>query len=423
MAPKQVNPRWAAYAAVSAVGLIATTVAAGVSGLWVLTALPIGFLFGFFLQKGDLCGSAAFSEVILMRDGRKVWGLWVAIVVSMLGFALLARLGWVALAPKPMLWLSFLVGGIIFGVGTVLAGGCISGCLYKAGTGNLNSMAAILGIFFGIALVEYGPLQAFKGYLKTYVFKAADGAPVTFSSTTGLSFGALALILGALTAVLALVLFRRRSRKLAGVAENTAEKSGLVERALTRSWKPWQAGIAIGLLGMAAYLSSAASGRNYPLGVTHGVVYAGMLVADHDFDHVYRKAAVPVPGSAAAPAAAKSSGSKKIVWWLVGLVPCMVLGSWVAGRMSGQARLLPKPPDETIIAVGGGLFVGAGAGLADGCVIGNILSGVGLMSVGAAIFAVATVLANWAAAHFYLIGGGLSPDSLKRTFCFWKGDR
>jgi len=44
---------------------------------WVLTAIPVGFLFGFFLQKGDLCGASAFSEVILARDGRKVFGIWV----------------------------------------------------------------------------------------------------------------------------------------------------------------------------------------------------------------------------------------------------------------------------------------------------------------------------------------------------------
>ena len=51
------------------------------------TAIPIGVLFGFFLQKGDLCGASAFSEVVLARDWRKVWGLWVGIVVSMAGIA------------------------------------------------------------------------------------------------------------------------------------------------------------------------------------------------------------------------------------------------------------------------------------------------------------------------------------------------
>ena len=49
-------------------------------GAVVLTAIPIGFLFGFFLQKGDLCGASAFSEVLLMKDWRKIYGLWVCIV-------------------------------------------------------------------------------------------------------------------------------------------------------------------------------------------------------------------------------------------------------------------------------------------------------------------------------------------------------
>ena len=54
--------------------LLAITVVAIFTRFWVLTAIPIGFLFGFFLQKGDLCGSSAFSEVVMMRDWKKmVW--------------------------------------------------------------------------------------------------------------------------------------------------------------------------------------------------------------------------------------------------------------------------------------------------------------------------------------------------------------
>ena len=69
--------------------LVAICVAAWVTRLWVLTAIPVGFLFGFFLQKGDLCGASAFSEVILMKDWRKTWGLWVCIVTGMVCFAVL----------------------------------------------------------------------------------------------------------------------------------------------------------------------------------------------------------------------------------------------------------------------------------------------------------------------------------------------
>ncbi len=81
------------------------------TGWWFVTAIPVGFLFGFFLQKGDLCCSSAMSEVLLFRDARKLAGLWVAIVVSMVGFAIIERLGWVTLKPKPLLRASWIVGG------------------------------------------------------------------------------------------------------------------------------------------------------------------------------------------------------------------------------------------------------------------------------------------------------------------------
>ena len=179
--------------------LVVPMVIAVVTGLWVLTAIPIGALFGFFLQKGDLCGASAISEVILFRDRRKLWGLWVAIVVSMLGFAALDLGGAVRLNPKPLVWASFAIGGAIFGVGTVLAGGCVSGCLYKAGTGNLNSMAALVAVPIGVALVEYGPLAPLNAALKKLVVKAGDGGSVTFGSVTGIPFWVLALIIAALT--------------------------------------------------------------------------------------------------------------------------------------------------------------------------------------------------------------------------------
>ena len=63
------------------------TIYSVVSEIWFLIAIPVGFLFGFFLQKGDLCGSSAFSEVLLFKDRSKVFGIWIAILVSMVGIA------------------------------------------------------------------------------------------------------------------------------------------------------------------------------------------------------------------------------------------------------------------------------------------------------------------------------------------------
>jgi len=47
-------------------------------------------------------------------------------------------------------------------------------------------------------------------------------------------------------------------------------------------WKPWQAGLAIGILAIAAYMSSSASGRNYPLGVTLNSVLSIVALKQDD---------------------------------------------------------------------------------------------------------------------------------------------
>lgn len=383
---------WQAYAVVSLVLMAVIIVVAACTRLWVLTAIPIGFLFGYFLQKGDLCGASAFSEVLLMKDWRKMWGMWVCIVVGMVGFALLDLLGWVTLNPKPFLWVSWIVGGIIFGVGMVLAGGCVSGCLFKAGTGNLNSMAGLVGIPLGIAMVEHGPLLGLHGKMKTFAIRASDGVPVTLSSLTGLPFWLLAVAMGAATLLIALAV-REKS--------NAASDDSPLERLLTRPWKPRHAGLAIGLLAMPAYLSSAATGRNYPLGVTHGVLHAELLVTDQNLNHVWQKQIATNPTSTT-PA---GPPRKKVVWWLVFLVTSLMVGSWVSGRLSGEGRLLPKPPEQTVVAFFGGILVGVGAALATGCVIGNILSGWALMSIGMFVFGIVTILTNWITTYFYLMGG------------------
>ena len=398
---------WIPYVTVSLIFLILVVAVAIYTHLWVLTAIPIGFLFGFILQKGDLCGSSAFSEVLLLKSGEKIWGLWICIITGMVGFAVLDLVGGVVLNPKPLLWGSYVIGGLVFGIGMVLAGGCVSGCLFKAGTGNLNSIVAILGIALGVSIVEYGPLHAVNDYLKTLVIKAPDGGAVTIASLTGLPFWGIALILVALTLVCA---FRRRKPPTPGGGFSIENKI------LAKSWKPWQAGLLIGLLGSAAYLSSAASGRNYPLGVTHGVMHAQLLITDHNLNHVYQKKPALAQGDVQVATESKApvsspktptatSQSKKVSWWLIALVSSLVLGSWVSGRLSGEVHLLPKPPQQVITALFGGFLVGIGAALAKGCVVGNIISGWALLSMGTILFGVVVVLSNWVTTHFCLMGG------------------
>jgi hypothetical protein len=399
------HPSWKAVGLAILLGTVAVTAVSAATGLWVLTAIPIGFLFGFFLEKADLCGASAFSEVVLMKDWAKLKGIWVVIVVSMLGFALLSDLGLIKLNPKPLLWANMALGGLIFGVGMVLAGGCVSGSLFKTGQGNLNSMAALVGIPLGVCAVEYGPLKPIHTALLQRVVKSPEGGVVTLSSLSGLPYGALAVGFAVIT--LAVVLIERRRKHKAVTGNRADRREPVLQRILTRPWRPWQAGIAIGILGCFAYLSSAASGRNYPLGVTHGVMQTQLLVTDHPIEHTYAPQPAPGKEPVAATNPRPQGPYKKVSWWLVFEATALVLGANVSARFSGRARLLPKPPDETIVAFFGGILVGVGAGTAGGCVIGNIMSGYALMSVGNILFGVVVLLANWATTYFYLMGGGI----------------
>lgn len=391
---------WKPYVFICLAAIIAITVLAAYLRMWVLTAIPIGFLFGFFLQKGDLCGASAFSEVLLMKSWKKTWGLWICVVTGMAGFAILDLLGWVTLNPKPFLWANYLLGGILFGIGMVLAGGCISGTLYKAGVGHINSIVALFGIPIGIALVEYGPLTQLNGTLKNHVWKASDGGRVTLSSLTGLPFWAVAVILIVATILIAII--KRSSPKSAFPAGGGG--FSLMRVFTAKSWKPWQAGLLIGILGSAAYLSSAASGRNYPLGVTHGVMHAQLLVTESNLNFVYQKPNPAAIDSSSAPAPAAKPGKKASVW-LISVIVSVVAGAWLAARLSGQARFIAKPPEQIFVALIGSILAGAGAAIATGCVVGNIMSGIALASVGMLFFTLVVVLANWATTYFYLMGG------------------
>ncbi len=392
---------WKSYLGVSLIGLTGITVLAALTRLWVLTAIPVGFLFGFFLQKGDLCGSSAFSEVIIMRDPRKIIGLWILIVVAMLGFAGLDLLGWVKLNPKPFLYLNYIIGGAIFGVGMVFAGGCISGCLYKGAAGNLNSIIALLGVPVGMMSVVFGPLNGFYLWMKKHALTTATGETVSINAVTGLPYWTLAIFFAIATLALVKVFSKRKPVEKHIFRK---DKKSMLERIMTRQWKPWAAGMAIGLLMIPEYLSSAASGRNYPLGVMHGVMAAEMLLIENNFKHIYTNQSPAQKQAPDSDVKASLPKKKKVVWWYVLLVFSLMAGSWISARMSGRAKLLPKPPDEILASLAGGLMIGAGAAFARGCVVGNIMSGWALMSVGTILFGVIVILSNWAATYLYLIG-------------------
>ena len=91
--------------------------------LW--AAFGLSCLFGFIVQRTHFCTMGAVSDIVSMGDWTRmrVWGL--AIGVAMLGFAGLTASGLlqadiVLYASNRFIWLSALVGGIMFGFGMVM---------------------------------------------------------------------------------------------------------------------------------------------------------------------------------------------------------------------------------------------------------------------------------------------------------------
>jgi hypothetical protein len=220
---------------------------------------------------------------------------------------------------------------------------------------------------------------------------------------TGLPFWTLTLIFIIITLI---VVFLRQNKN----RKSTSAIKGGFNGFLFREWKPWLAGIAIGILVIPAYLSSIESGRNYPLGVTHGVLHVQLLATDNNLKHIWQKEPIINSGTQSKESIAKSESalnpkSKKVSWWLILLVSSLVAGSWYSAKLTNNLKLRPKPPEQTIVAFLGGILVGAGAAFATGCVIGNIISGWALMSVGLFVFGIVTIIMNWITTYFYLMGG------------------
>ncbi|NCT84529.1 MAG: YeeE/YedE family protein [Comamonadaceae bacterium] len=111
-------------------------------------AFALAVLFGALCQRTRFCTMGAISDVYAMGDWRRARMWMVAMAAALLGFNGLVALGQLDPAGSiytgaRLLWLSLLVGGLLFGFGMVLASGCISRNLVRLGGGNLKSLVVL----------------------------------------------------------------------------------------------------------------------------------------------------------------------------------------------------------------------------------------------------------------------------------------
>jgi uncharacterized membrane protein YedE/YeeE len=163
-------------------------------------AFLLAFIFGAVGNKTHFCTMGAVSDWVNMGDLSRMRMWLLAIAVAILGAAGLEAAGLVHYSKSiytsaNFTWLSYIVGGFLFGVGMTLGSGCGSKTLIRVGAGNLKSV--IVYVFLGIA--AYMTLRGILGAFRVGVLeKAALSLPAgqDLPSLLGLNRAILAVLIG-----------------------------------------------------------------------------------------------------------------------------------------------------------------------------------------------------------------------------------
>ncbi|MCP4416852.1 MAG: YeeE/YedE family protein, partial [Chloroflexi bacterium] len=143
----------------------------------------------------------------------------------------LGYLGWIEPWIPPFVWQANLIGGLIFGVGMVVAATCITGVFYKLGHGMLGMIVALVAWALGDIVMYLGPLASVR--------EALIAAPVTVngkSATLLNAFGwpgmGLSMLLGMVTAVYPSSSFYPTN----GAAERRAAAGAKIRKTALEQW-------------------------------------------------------------------------------------------------------------------------------------------------------------------------------------------
>ena len=118
-----------------------------------LLALTIGIAFGWTLERAGLGSARKLVGQFYLNDLTVFKVMFSAIVTAMLGVFWLSRLGIIDLGQiyvPETFTVPQLAGGLVFGIGFVVAGLCPGTSCVAAATGRGDGVATVLGMFMGV---------------------------------------------------------------------------------------------------------------------------------------------------------------------------------------------------------------------------------------------------------------------------------
>ncbi len=349
--------------------------------LW--SAFALAVLFGAIARHTQFCTMGAIADVVNMGDWTRM-RMWVlAVAVATAGFNTMVGLGWVQAgnsfyASPRLLWLSALVGGGMFGFGMVLASGCGSKSLIRAGGGNLKSLVVV--IVMGVA--GFATLKGLTAVLRVstvdrvaLALPAGQDLPSLIAWRTGHAVPLVAWALGlAVAAVLVAWVLRRPEGRRAEV---------------------WFGGLGIGGVIVALWWVSGRLG--YLAEDPNTLQPAFLATSSHRMEAL----------SLAAPVAYAldwllyfSDRNTELTTGIVG-VAGLVVGSAAVALATRSFRWEGfGSVEDTANHLVGSLLMGVGGVTALGCTVGQGLSGLSTLSLGSGL-AVAAIVAGALAALRY----------------------
>lgn len=104
-----------------------------------------GFAMGFIMHRSRLCFARAFREPFMTAEGEMtkaiMLGLAIGIPIASLLFKYKVIDPYIAIPAT--FWVGSLLGGVVFGIGMVFAGGCASGSLWRMAEGHVKLWVAV----------------------------------------------------------------------------------------------------------------------------------------------------------------------------------------------------------------------------------------------------------------------------------------
>lgn len=317
----------------------------------------IGLVFGAIVLATNFCTMGAVADIVTFGDYRRFRSWILAAGVALIGTQTLAALGAADLGQSIYMrgaldWLGSLAGGLIFGFGMVLAGGCPSRNLVRAGAGDLRALTslAVMGLFAHMAMGGLlGPIRRAVQGASEIALPAGVTPSLADMATHMAGWNDAAWVRLAAAGVLAALAF--------GYCFGDAR--------FRSSWRHVLGGAAVGLCAVAGW------------GVT--------TLAQDDFAEIR---IIPASLSFIRPVAesidylTRFTGAKIMGFGVAVTFGC-VAGALGAALATGRFRILGfADPADTGRNLAGAALMGVGGVMALGCSIGQGVTGISTMAAG-----------------------------------------